>query len=62
MAGQKPDFEVFVSEQSGNKTFYTKIGGAWKVEKGGISIRFQALPINGKCVLFPRREDDSERR
>jgi hypothetical protein len=61
MAGAKPDYDVFVSQQSGGKNFYTKIGGAWRVEKEGISINLQALPVNGKMVLFPRRDDDNGR-
>lgn len=58
MAGRKPDYEVFVSKPSGNKNFYTKIGSGWNVEKGGISINLDALPVGGKAVMFPRREED----
>lgn len=58
MAGKKPDYEVFISQQSGDKNFYTKVGGGWNVAKNGISINLQALPVNGKLVLFPRRDDD----
>lgn len=55
--GQKPDFEVFVSEKSGNDTFYTRIGAAWNVSKGGISIKLKALPLDGSLVLFPPKDD-----
>ncbi len=55
---RKPDFEVFVTkEREGEKPFYTKIGGAWSVAKDGISIELQALPIDGRLVLFPRKDD-----
>ncbi len=61
MAGAKPDYEVFVSrqgeDQSGSdKNFYTRLGAAWKVAKGGISVRLDALPTDGKLILFPIRE------
>lgn len=58
MAGKKPDYEVFVSQQSNDKNFYTRVGAAWNVAKGGISIQLQALPVDGKLVLFPPKEED----
>ena len=62
MPGNKPDFEVFVSQdyvgQDGDdKAYYTKVGAAWKVAKDGISIRLQALPVDGDLVLFPAKPD-----
>ena len=57
--GQKPDYEVFISKKSGDKNFYTKIGAAWSVASDGISIELQALPLDGKLVMFPPRKDDS---
>jgi len=55
--GKRPDYEVFISEKNGDKNWYTKIGAAWEVSKGGISIKLQALPISGEMVLFPPKED-----
>lgn len=61
MAGKKPDFKVLVSRTTGEgdeaKTFYSEIGSAWKVAKDGISIQFNALPVDGRAVLFPRTDD-----
>jgi len=54
--GKKPDFSVSVSRKNGEKNFYTRIGSAWSVSKGGISIQFDAVPVDGKCVLFPIEE------
>lgn len=59
MAGKRPDYEVFVSKQNGDSNFYTKIGAAWKVAKDGISIKLDLLPLDGKIVLFPPKEDNS---
>jgi hypothetical protein len=59
MAGRKPEYDVFVSkEREGDKPFYTRVGGAWNVAKDGISIELQALPVEGRLVLFPRRDDE----
>ena len=58
MAGQRPDYKVLVSRKNGDKTFYTEIGSAWSVSNDGISIQFNALPIDGKCVIFPRKDDN----
>jgi hypothetical protein len=58
MAGRKPDFDVFVSkDREGDKPFYTRVGGAWNVAKEGISIELQALPLDGRLILFPKRDD-----
>ena len=59
--GQRPDYEVFISrdgqdQQGSDKNFYTKVGAAWKVAKGGVSIRLDCLPTDGKLVAFPFRE------
>ena len=62
MAGKKPNYKVLVSRDNGEgedkKTYYTEIGSAWNVAKDGISIQFNALPVDGKCVLFPRKSDE----
>ncbi len=49
------------------KTFYTKIGVAWPLDKGGYRLSFEALPIasmnrDGNAVettalLFPPKDD-----
>lgn len=56
--GKKPDYEVFVSEKNGDKTYYTRIGAAWSVGNDGISIKLRAVPIDGNLVLFPPKSDD----
>ena len=58
MAGKKPDYKVLVSRENGDKTYYTEIGSGWNVAKEGISIALNALPVDGKCVLFPRKDDE----
>jgi hypothetical protein len=55
--GRKPDYAVFVSRESGDKSYYTEVGAAWNVAKDGISIKLHALPMDGSLVLFPRKDD-----
>jgi hypothetical protein len=56
---RKPDYDVFVSEKNGDKTFYTKIGAAWKVGSDGVSIKLKPnLAVSGECVLFPVTEGE----
>jgi hypothetical protein len=62
MAGKKPDYRVFISrkgedKQGDEKNFYTEIGAAWKVAEDGISIQLNAVPVDGRLVLFPLREE-----
>ncbi len=59
MAGKKPDFGAFVSrEGSDGKNYYLRIGSAWEVTNGGISIKLDALPIKGELVLFRSKDDE----
>lgn len=56
--GQRPDYDVFVSQKNGDgKNYYTKVGGAWNVSSDGISIKLQCLPVDGNLVLFPPKDD-----
>ena len=56
-------FDIVVPRKGKDeKTYYTKIGVAFPMEKGGYSIQFEALPIpqpDGRVValMFPPRED-----
>lgn len=54
---KKPDLLAFatVKTKSG-RTMYHKIGAAWNVAKGGISIDLFATPVDGQIVLFPPKE------
>jgi hypothetical protein len=58
MAGKRPDYKVLVSRENGDKTFYPEIGSGWNVVKDGISLQLNALPVDGKCVLFSREDDE----
>ncbi len=56
--GERPAYDVFVSrEMADGKHFYSKVGSAWNVAKEGISIKLDALPVNGSLVLFPVKDD-----
>lgn len=55
--GRKPDYKVFVSRENGDKNFYTEVGGAWTVAKDGISVQLNCLPVDGRLVLFPNKDD-----
>lgn len=60
MANKRPDYEVFTSQKNGDNTFYTRVGAAWLVAKDGISIKLQALPLDGSLVLFPPKSDNDD--
>jgi hypothetical protein len=57
--GQKPDYEVFISQKGADdKNYYTKIGAAWNVASDGISIKLTALPLDGSLVMFRPKNGD----
>ena len=58
MTTNTPDFVVYgvTTREKGKKDILTRIGAAWKHQKGdGINLSLQAPPLNfeGKIVLFP---------
>ncbi len=61
MAGRKPDYKVLVSRQNEDKskTYYNDVGVGWDVAKDGISLQLYSLPVDGKLVIFPRKEEDN---
>lgn len=60
MAGQRPDYSVFVSEKGKDgKSYYHRVGSAWCVSNDGISIKLLAMPVSGELVLFPPKSDEN---
>lgn len=63
MSGNKPTHKVYaasdVPEGSEEKAWLTRIGAAWPHRSGkGMNIQLQALPTNGRLVLFEYDEED----
>ena len=55
----KPDYDVCTPIKSGkeDKTFWQKIGAAWKSDKG-ISLKLNALPLTSDIMLFEHKEKE----
>ena len=57
MPGQR--FDVLVSRESKDgKRFYTKVGSAWSRDDGGMSVKLDALPLDGDLLIKPPLERD----
>lgn len=54
---KRPHYNVYTSGPSENAP-NLKIGAAWNVAKSGISLSLVALPVDGRLVLFPVKEED----
>lgn len=61
---------VVAREGRDGKTFFSKIGVAWPMDKGGYRLVFEALPAGGinregkfevTALLFPPRDDAGAR-
>lgn len=55
---QRWDVLTVKERGEGQKAWFTKIGSAWAKDNGNISIMLDALPMDGKLVLMPPREND----
>jgi len=38
-------YDLVTPRESNGKTFYTKVGVMWPMDRGGFSLTFEALPI-----------------
>lgn len=53
-----PDYLAWHVTQKGEKSFWTKVGAAWKHKDGrGYSLQLETCPINGRIVLRLPLED-----
>ena len=56
MNASKRKFDVFTTKTVGDKSYYTRIGVAFPLEKSpGFSVLFDALPTNGRVLIVPER-------
>ena len=52
-----PSFIAYsVSEQGKDQSHWQKIGAAWPTKGGGLSLKLNALPLDGKVALRSREE------
>lgn len=56
-----PKFYAYtVKDRAGKKPVWTKIGTAWShAQGGGFNIELQALPMDGRIVLMPPKDESS---
>ncbi|MBN9890588.1 hypothetical protein [Salipiger abyssi] len=53
-----PDYLAWYVTQKGEKSFWNKVGAAWKHKDGrGYSLQLETCPINGRIVLRLPLED-----
>jgi len=53
----QPDLKAFAAMKTGDKSYFTEIGAAWKNTKGGYHIKLNALPVAAEIILLPPKED-----
>lgn len=54
--------DVLVSRQGKDgKSYFTKVGAAFPTKGGGYSVVLDALPLDGKLLLLPPREQRDSR-
>lgn len=55
---KKPQLHAFGIVERKGKDRFVRIGAAWPTQKGGFTIRLDALPLSDTIVLAVPREDD----
>ena len=56
----KQKYNIVTVKTVNEKDYYTRIGVAFPLEKGGFNILFDALPTNARVLLLPERERPSQ--
>lgn len=57
----KPTLYAYqVRDTSDGKGYWTRIGAAWPTKSGGFSIQLESLPLDGRIVCQPPREDTND--
>jgi hypothetical protein len=51
----KQKYNIVTVKTVNEKDYYTRIGVAFPLEKGGFNILFDALPTNGRALIVPER-------
>jgi hypothetical protein len=56
-----PAFIAWHVEDKGKNAYWTRIGAAWRHEKGeGLTLQLDLLPVNGGRVILRAPKDSSE--
>lgn len=54
---KRPNHIVYVVEDGGKKSFWTKVGSAWAHDDGkGFTLQLSALPLDGRLVIREAKE------
>ena len=58
---KKPSHYAYqVRELGDGKSFWNRIGAAWTNKDGGFSIQLDAIPLDGRIVCQPLKQDATE--
>ncbi len=57
---KKPDLVAYQVSESGEKSYYHRIGAGWTNSKGGVKVKLDALPVNGEILLLPPKARDED--
>ena len=55
MNSTKQKFNIVTVKTVNEKDYYTRIGVAFPLEKGGFNLVFDALPTNARALVLPDR-------
>ncbi len=55
MNSSKQKFNIVTVKTVNEKDYYTRIGVAFPLEKGGFNLVFDALPTNARALVLPDR-------
>jgi len=57
--GRKPNLIAYTVRGEGDQAFWNRIGAAWSNKDGGFTVQLDALPLDGRIVCCPPKENAS---
>ena len=57
--GKKPAFYAYqVRDGGGGKSYWNRVGAAWANRDGGFTLQLESVPLDGRIVCQPPKQDE----
>lgn len=57
---KKPELIAYAITGGEKRSYYHRIGAAWRTKRGGVRLVLDAFPVSGELLLLPPREREDE--
>lgn len=55
---KRPHYIAYTVTEHGERSYFNRVGVAWRTKKAGVKVVLEAFPVNGEVLLLPPRDDE----